>query len=144
MIREGVARRLRDDPVLFAEKVLVFHATGYQKEILRDGNRRVAVRMARQSGKSWSMGAKALWYAVTHRDSLVLVVSPSLRQSIIFRDKMSRHINAVPKRLRRLIFSKILRTTIYLRNGSRMSFFHAARTRLGVTRRTWSWSTKPP
>jgi len=84
--------KLRKDPPLFVEKVLNFgrskrdesHPFEYQKEFLRSKKRRRVFVAGRQVGKSVTLSWLALWKAVMFPDSVILVFSPSNRQSIEF------------------------------------------------------------
>jgi len=109
-----------DDPVVFCEKYLGFKPTNYQIRLLRDSSKRVVVRWCRQAGKTHTLAAYALWFALKYPKSTVLIVSPSLRQSIILRDKIQSHINSIPEEIRRGWIARALRTTIYLKNNSRI------------------------
>jgi len=72
------------NPVAFAES-LGITPDAWQKDVLLSsgiGNKRhVQVLASRQSGKSLTCALYGLWYALNNPHSLVLVLSPSLRQS---------------------------------------------------------------
>jgi len=118
-----IAEKFKRDPVFFAEKLLNFRPTPYQERLLRDSSKRISARWCRQSGKTTTFAIKILHFAITRPNVTVIVVAPSLRQSRNVRDKMEPLINAIPKRIRRLIFRKIRRETIWLRNGSVIKFY---------------------
>ncbi len=65
----------------FCEKELDFKPTAYQEKLQVDRNQFVVARQARQSGKSLTMAALTLHYALTHPKSRVAFTAPSLRQS---------------------------------------------------------------
>lgn len=68
------------DPVLFAQSV-GYNSDPWQGEVLRSTAKRVLLNCCRQSGKSTTMGVLAVHTAVYVPDSLVLLLSPALRQS---------------------------------------------------------------
>ncbi len=69
------------DPVLFAEQRLQWEADSWQAQALRSRSRQIALNCARQSGKSTSTAVVALHTAIYEAPALVLLVSPSHRQS---------------------------------------------------------------
>lgn len=68
------------DPVAFAGS-LGFVTEPWQSTLLRSSSRRVLVRCARQVGKTTVTSLRALHTALYRPESLVLVISPSQRQS---------------------------------------------------------------
>ena len=118
-----IAQKFKHNPVFFAEKLLNFKPTPYQIRLLRDPSKKISARWCRQSGKTTTFGIKILHFAITRPNVTVIVVAPSLRQSRTVRDKMEPLINAIPRKIRRLIFKKIRRETIWLRNGSVIKFY---------------------
>ncbi len=69
------------DPVAFAAECLGFEADPWQRDVLRWNGKRLLMNCSRQSGKSTTTAVKALHRALYHPGSLILLVSPSLRQS---------------------------------------------------------------
>ena len=69
------------DPVTFAREVLGFAPDEWQAAALRWTGRRALWNCCRQSGKSTTAAILGLHRAIFHPSSLVLLVSPSLRQS---------------------------------------------------------------
>ena len=69
------------DPVAFAEDRLGFAPDRWQAGLLRSRRRQVILNCSRQSGKSTAAAILALHTALYTPESLVLLVSPSLRQS---------------------------------------------------------------
>ena len=65
----------------WARRELEFHADALQARILRTTSKRVILNCCRQWGKSTVTSAKALFHAQHQAESLVVVVSPSARQS---------------------------------------------------------------
>jgi hypothetical protein len=69
------------DPARWAFDVLGFVPDDWQRRALRSGARRALWLCARQTGKSHTAAALAVHQAVYAPGSLVLLISPSLRQS---------------------------------------------------------------
>jgi hypothetical protein len=69
------------DPVLFAETMLGFKPDEWQAKALRSTAKQTILNCSRQSGKSTTTAALALHTALFRPGSLILLVSPSLRQS---------------------------------------------------------------
>jgi hypothetical protein len=69
------------DPVAFAKDALEFEADDWQKTLLRSAAAQIIMCNSRQSGKSTAVAIKGLWKAVHQPGSLILLISPSLRQS---------------------------------------------------------------
>jgi Terminase large subunit, T4likevirus-type, N-terminal len=68
------------DPVAFAES-LGITPDPWQANVLRSPHQRIQILASRQSGKSLVCGIYALWFALNHQKTTVLIISPSLRQS---------------------------------------------------------------
>ena len=116
----GLLRRLSGDPVLFSRLILGLEPTGYQEELLRLRDKRILVRWPRQSGKTRTLAIIAIWFSAFNADATTLIVAPSRRQSMILSDLIHQHINRIPRKIQKALFAKRQRTTIYLRNGSRI------------------------
>ena len=69
------------DPVVFARDGLAFEPDPWQANVLRWDGKRLILNCSRQSGKSTIAAVLADHQAVYYPGSLVLMVSPSLRQS---------------------------------------------------------------
>ena len=69
------------DPVIFARETLGFVADPWQETLLRTTAMQVILNNSRQSGKSTVTAILALHKAVFVAGSLILLISPSLRQS---------------------------------------------------------------
>ena len=80
--------KLAENPTLFAEHLLNFKPFPYQQKLLNDQSKRIIACMARQTGKTTTIATKAIHYAYTHPNTTTLIISPSLRQSIIMFDKI--------------------------------------------------------
>ncbi len=89
MMARDLARCL--DPVLFALDCGIV-PDPWQAELLRDRPRRSLLLCSRQSGKSTVTALTALWEAIYSAPALVVIVSPSQRQSAeMFRTLMLFH-----------------------------------------------------
>ena len=73
-------RALAADPVLLGEAA-GFDLDDWQRALLRSTARRLLLLASRQSGKSTTTAILATWTAVHRPGSLVLLLSPGLRQS---------------------------------------------------------------
>lgn len=69
------------DPVLWCSEVLGIEPDPWQAEFLRSDSKRILLNCSRQSGKSTVTSILALHTAIHLKDSLVLCLSPTLRQS---------------------------------------------------------------
>jgi len=78
LIKDDLARAL--DPVEFSRYISI-EPDEWQAEVLRHEGKRLLLNCSRQSGKSTTTATKALHTAVYKPESLILLVSPSLRQS---------------------------------------------------------------
>jgi hypothetical protein len=104
------------DPVAFALSVGL-DADPWQAEVLRSPARRMLLNCSRQSGKSTTASVKALHRAVFYPSSLILLVSPSLRQSGELFRKIGDQIERLPTRPR---MKEDNRLSLVLDNGSRI------------------------
>jgi phage FluMu gp28-like protein len=108
-----------DDAVEFAEKLFNFTPKEYQANLLEEKSKRIVVRWSRQAGKTTCIALRALWYALTHDNTLTLIVAPSLRQSMIMSDRIGDFIGALAQDYKGLV-TKLQRTTVRFWNGSRI------------------------
>jgi hypothetical protein len=69
------------DPVQFASATLGMYPDPWQRRVLRSTAPRILLNAARQSGKSTTVGILATHTVLYEPDSLVLLLSPTLRQS---------------------------------------------------------------
>jgi phage terminase large subunit-like protein len=69
------------NPVNFSRRKLGIEPDPWQHDVLLSSEKRIMILAARQSGKSMICAIYALWHALNHPGALVLVLSPSLRQS---------------------------------------------------------------
>src|SRR6516165_896861 len=72
---------LMEDAADWARRTLEFRADALQARILRSESKRGILNCSRQWGKSTVTAAKAVYHATHEPDSLVVVVSPTARQS---------------------------------------------------------------
>jgi len=94
MLAANLAQAL--DPVLFAKEALGFTPDPWQEQALRWGGKRLLLNCSRQSGKSTTAAILALHKALFYPASLVLLVSPSLRQSSELFRKVQDFLKALP------------------------------------------------
>ncbi len=84
------------DPVLFAKEALRFTPDPWQEQALRWSGRRLLLNCSRQSGKSTVAAIRTLHRAIFYFSSLVLLVSPSLRQSSELFRKVQDFLKGLP------------------------------------------------
>jgi phage terminase large subunit-like protein len=99
---------------------LQFNPTGYQAKLLREASKRIVVVYPRQSGKSTTIAARAIWFACKNPRTVTLIVAPGLRQSMIMMDRVHSLLMAMHKAFRREHVGKMQRTVIWFRNGSQI------------------------
>lgn len=104
------------DPVLFGQQ-LGFHPEPWQARLLRTTAPRVLVRCCRQSGKSTTVGLRALHTAMHHAGRDVLVLSSSQRQSDELLVRVRSHYRALAGAPRLTTDNT---STMGLANGSRV------------------------
>ena len=80
------------DPVLFA-KLLGFEPDPWQEKVLSSNSKRLILNCSRQSGKSTTASILALHRAIYYPENLILLVSPSLRQSSELFRKVGEQLN---------------------------------------------------
>lgn len=93
---EEKLKLIKRDAVLFAKHILGFKPFEYQEKLLRDESKRIVACMGRQTGKSTTIAAKAVWFACTHPNTTTLIVSATLRQSMLMMDKILAFIDSSP------------------------------------------------
>ncbi|MDG6907604.1 MAG: hypothetical protein JRN20_17670, partial [Nitrososphaerota archaeon] len=98
------------DPVPFCEVFLHIIPFDYQKDFLRDTSKRIVICAGRRVGKSVMTAAKALWFALMRPNTTTLIISATLRQSMLMFDTIldyterSRLIsNSVTRKTRTLV-----------------------------------------
>jgi hypothetical protein len=80
---------LASDPAAFAASQLLLRPDPAQAQVLRCRSPRVILNCSRQWGKSTVTAARALFHALSASGALILVASPSFRQSAEFIRKVS-------------------------------------------------------
>lgn len=85
--RAGANARVPADPVAFA-RLLEIEPDPWQRDLLTSTDKRVILNCCRQSGKTTIVSVLALHHALIHPKSLVLIFSPSERQSKEFLKKI--------------------------------------------------------
>jgi hypothetical protein len=112
---------LSNDPIDFLEKVLGYKLYGYQKEFadLFENNQFTAARWCRQSGKTQTISALLLRYAVKNANSAIGIVGPSWRQTKRIITRIAAHARRLPPG----IVLKSQKTQIDFANGSSIEAF---------------------
>ncbi|MEM3708835.1 MAG: phage terminase large subunit [Nitrososphaerales archaeon] len=87
----------------------------YQEKLLRDESKRIVVCAGRQVGKSTTIAVKAIYFALTHPKTNTLIISATLRQSMLMFDKILDFIEGSPIR-KSLTYRS--RTRLRFSNGS--------------------------
>lgn len=105
------------DPVTFAREQLDFEPDPWQVEVLLSPAKRLLLNCSRQAGKSTTTAIVALHRAIFRPGSLVLLVSPSLRQSSELFKKVTGFLDALDDRPRLTEDNKL---SFALENGSRV------------------------
>ena len=120
------------DAVRFAREELRFEPDGWQKEVLRSGEKRGILNCCRQGGKSTVAAIKAIHRGWVKPESLVLVASPTERQSAEFVRKARWVLGRMGIRARGDGDNKI---SLLLPNGSRIVGLPGREGRCGDSRR---------
>jgi hypothetical protein len=115
MIAQNLAHAL--DPARWASDALDFQPDLWQQQVLRSSGKRQLLNCSRQSGKSTTAGILALHRAVFFPRSLVLLVSPSLRQSGELFRKVGDHLKQLDEQPRKTEDNRLSMT---LANNSRI------------------------
>ena len=105
------------DAVAWAKDKLNFEADAAQAQILAAGAKRGILNCSRQWGKSTTSAIKAVHHAFFNPESVILVASPSLRQSAEFLKKAEKAVAQLGIRVRG---DGVNQCSIQLPNGSRI------------------------
>lgn len=105
------------DPVIWASEELDFEPDPWQSQVLHSTVKRQLLNCSRQSGKSTTAGILALHRAIFYPAALVLLVSPSLRQSGELFRKVTDSLNSLDNGPQR---TEDNRLSLTLANGSRI------------------------
>ena len=76
------------DPVVWARECLHFNADPWQATFLRS-SKNLHVLVSRQCGKTTVSAVKCLHRALYHPKSSIVLISPTLRQSILIAQKIA-------------------------------------------------------
>ena len=117
MKKMDVKTEVFEDIVLFSNTFLNFKPFEYQKEFLRDNNKRIVIRSGRQIGKSTMTAIKALHRAIQRPKQQILVLAPSQRQSALLFNKILDFIN-YNKLIQTLFIDRQTMTMLFFKNGS--------------------------
>ncbi len=105
------------DPVAWVKSYAGFVPWPYEEELLRDNHIKTRiVRKARQIGITTTIAHEAVWKAYTSKERVILIISPSLRQSLIVMAKIQATIDSDPH-LASMIFRRN-KSEVHLKNGS--------------------------
>ncbi|MGZ7126714.1 MAG: terminase large subunit domain-containing protein [Halobacteriota archaeon] len=105
------------DPVRFAQSVSI-NPDPWQADLLFSTKRHIILLCGRQAGKTTIVAVLALHHALNNPDALVLVLSPSLRQS----SELFKVVTSFYQELERPIPAEIeTALTLQLSNGSRIA-----------------------
>jgi phage terminase large subunit-like protein len=104
------------DPIEFCTSILGFKPTAYQTELIQQfqQNQFTAARWARQTGKSHTISALLLHYALTHPNTNTAIVGPSWRQTKL----IIKRINTMLTKLPKTAYNKPQKTLVTLTNNS--------------------------
>jgi len=105
------------DPDFFAREYLNFQPDPWQTKVLRWFGKRLLLNCSRQSGKSTTTAILALHRAVFHPNSLILLVSPSQRQSSELFRKITDFFGRLAEKPKTLEENSLC---LQLENGSRI------------------------
>jgi phage FluMu gp28-like protein len=102
----------------FAQVFLHITPFSYQESFLKDEGKEIAAACGRQVGKTTLAAIKSLHFAFFHPDVTVLIVSSTLRQSMILFSKIRTMIESNP--ILRMKVKNSTRTMIEFDHGSRI------------------------
>ena len=105
------------DPVLFAKDNFNFQADAWQADVLRSSDKKIILNCCRQSGKSTITAIMATHRAIFFPGSLILVVSPSQRQSGELFKKVSQLIGELSEQPKKVEDNRL---SVTFGNGSRI------------------------
>lgn len=122
MTREGIAPLYDENG--FWDKIVSIDFIGYRKtwdleEPIHHCYIANGIRV-HNSGKTTTIAVKAIWFACTHPKTLTLIVSPSLRQSMIMMDRVHGFLFSLPEKIKRALILKLQRTVVWFKNGSQI------------------------
>jgi phage FluMu gp28-like protein len=109
------------DPLVFCRETLGFNPTSYQTQLINQfqTSQFIAARWARQTGKSQTISALLLHYALANPNTNIAIVGPSWRQTKL----IIKNINGFLGRLPKTAYRKPQKTTVTLTNGSNIEAY---------------------
>ncbi|MEM3697536.1 MAG: terminase family protein [Candidatus Bathyarchaeia archaeon] len=118
---KALQEKIPEDPVVFMRDFLGFTPTEYQLDLIGkfQKNQFVAARWCRQSGKSHTIAALLLHYALTHPNTNIGIVGPSWRQTKL----VIRRINQFLRKISKGYYHKPQHTIVRLKNSSVIEAF---------------------
>lgn len=114
------AQRLLDEPSYFVEHYIGASPFDYQKEFMNADSDRKAFVSGRQVGKSRSASWMALWEAVTHSGSEILITAKAQRQSMELFNQVKKEIRTSDVSEDAWGVVRSTRTELHFDNGSRI------------------------
>jgi hypothetical protein len=105
------------DPVYLFRECLQVEPDGWQKQILRFTGKRLIMNCSRQSGKSTTSAVLALYRAMYYPNNMILLISPSLRQSSELFRKVAGMLKTLKQQPKRVEDNKL---SLVFANGSRI------------------------
>jgi hypothetical protein len=123
--------KIMRDPVRWVEYHLGLKPRWYQTQILRHPHNRIALRLGRRMGKTWTMSAHALWAASTGlggkcpRGAKLIFATPYESQSRLIFDEMIKLIDEHPMLSDSIKSSTKSPFEIKFKNGSVIKLFTA-------------------
>ena len=118
-ITPQIARRLRDDGIFFCEKILGTKLHYYQKEVMNEHHKYIAMCWGRQLGKTTLLSFKATHYAVTNPNKLIMILSQDRERAREFYNLIIGHILGNPL-LANMIVGDAKQSETKLSNGTRL------------------------
>ena len=114
------AQRLLDEPSYFVEHYIGQEPFDYQKKFMDTPSDRKAFVSGRQVGKSRSASWMALWEAVTHAGSEILITAKAQRQSMELFNQVKKEIRMSEVSEEAWGVVRSTRTELHFDNGSRI------------------------
>lgn len=109
--------KAKSDPATFARLYLGIEPDSWQESFLRSESPRIILNCSRQSGKSSTAAILALWEAIYKPRSVILLDSPSLRQSQELMGKFSEYLSSLDESVKLDSDTKL---SVRFANGSRV------------------------
>jgi phage FluMu gp28-like protein len=113
-----IIRKIMESPVAFVFILLGLDPFPYQRDFLGDTSKRIVICAGRRVGKTVMTAARAVWFAYAHPRTSTLIVSATLRQSMLMFDTILDYISN-SRRIERSIIRET-RTLVKFSNGSKI------------------------